>query len=84
MLNATQYEVQPVYVRTVFASGKVRASLDQALHRNGIVTVGQLYEFTKNTFVSDDEQWGWRSLDEFEVKETDKGYQIVLPEPRRL
>jgi hypothetical protein len=71
--------VRSVVLLTKVDAVKVVASLVQLLVKNGMATIGDLYNLVGLSGNYKDEQWGWRDLSNSGITKTDKGYELVLP-----
>jgi len=66
---------------------KVLEALLDRIKTVGAVSVNELHDLCGRRLehhVFENDAWGWSNLDEAEIKETDDGFLIVLPETQKI
>ena len=77
------YRFWPLFVYRVDAI-MVLSAAKQYIETHGIVTIKQFKEWTGEEVRSEDKLFGWTDLDDAYVDRKNHGYELVLPNMRKL
>lgn len=76
-------EDMPTY-KTLGDIEKAINKLDNIVKSKGVATLADFYKITDGAIVEGDELYGWRDLNDLNIRRTRYGYMLILPRARKI